>query len=39
MVRLSISSVFAGHRIDAIAARGGTGVIYKAIRLDLDRAP
>jgi DNA-binding beta-propeller fold protein YncE len=29
--------VFAGHRIDAVAGRGGMGVVYRAIQIDLDR--
>jgi predicted Ser/Thr protein kinase len=29
--------VFAGHRIEAVAGRGGMGVVYRAIQLDLDR--
>jgi len=28
---------FAGHRIDAVAGRGGMGVVYRALQLDLDR--
>jgi DNA-binding beta-propeller fold protein YncE len=28
---------FAGHRIAGIAGRGGMGVVYRAIQLDLDR--
>ncbi|WP_354697798.1 serine-threonine kinase [Paraconexibacter sp. AEG42_29] len=28
---------FAGHRIDAVAGRGGMGVVYRATQLDLDR--
>jgi DNA-binding beta-propeller fold protein YncE len=30
-------SVFAGHRIEAVAGRGGMGVVYRAVQLDLDR--
>jgi serine/threonine protein kinase len=34
---ISIGSVFAGHRLDGIAGRGGMGVVYKATHLALDR--
>ena len=34
---LAIGSTFAGHRIDAIAGRGGMGVVYRATDLTLDR--
>jgi hypothetical protein len=34
---ISIGSVFAGHRIDGVAGRGGMGVVYKATHLALDR--
>ena len=34
---ISIGSVFAGHRLDAVAGRGGMGVVYKATHLALDR--
>jgi DNA-binding NarL/FixJ family response regulator len=34
---LAIGSTFAGHRIDAIAGRGGMGVVYRATDLRLDR--
>jgi DNA-binding beta-propeller fold protein YncE len=34
---LRIGSTFAGHRIDAIAGRGGMGVVYRATQLALDR--
>jgi len=30
--------VFAGHRITGVAGRGGMGVVYRAVQLDLDRA-
>src|SRR5919107_3907626 len=29
--------VFAGHRIEGVAGRGGMGVVYRAIQIDLDR--
>ncbi len=29
--------VFAGHRIEGVAGRGGMGVVYRARQLDLDR--
>jgi hypothetical protein len=29
--------VFAGHRIQGVAGRGGMGVVYRATQLDLDR--
>jgi len=29
--------VFAGHRIEGVAGRGGMGVVYRAIQVDLDR--
>ena len=29
--------VFAGHRVEGIAGRGGMGVVYRAVQLDLDR--
>src|SRR3954464_6128357 len=28
---------FAGHRIEGVAGRGGIGVVYRAIQIDLDR--
>ena len=34
---ISLGSVFAGHRLDAVAGRGGMGVVYKATHLALDR--
>jgi CheY-like chemotaxis protein len=34
---LAIGSTFAGHRIDAVAGRGGMGVVYRATDLTLDR--
>ena len=29
--------VFAGHRIEGVAGRGGMGVVYRAMQLDLER--
>jgi YVTN family beta-propeller protein len=29
---------FAGHRVTGVAGRGGMGVVYRAVQLDLDRA-
>src|SRR5919112_110530 len=37
MADLEPGDVFAGHRIDAIAGRGGMGVVYRATQLALDR--
>ena len=37
MGELEPGSVFAGHRIDAVAGRGGMGVVYRAPQLALDR--
>ncbi len=34
---LAVGTVFAGHRIDGIAGRGGMGVVYLATDLTLDR--
>ena len=34
---LPIGSTFAGHRIEAVAGRGGMGVVYRATDLTLDR--
>ena len=34
---LAIGSTFAGHRIEAVAGRGGMGVVYRATDLTLDR--
>jgi serine/threonine-protein kinase len=36
-LELQVGSTFAGHRIDAFAARGGMGVVYLATDLTLDR--
>src|SRR4051812_29865448 len=35
--QLHVGTTFAGHRIDAIAGRGGMGVVYRATDLALDR--
>ena len=37
MSEIGPGSIFAGHRIDAVAGRGGMGVVYRAQQLDLDR--
>ncbi len=34
---LSPGTVFAGHRIESVAGRGGMGVVYRATQLGLDR--
>ncbi len=34
---LRAGDVFAGHRIEGVAGRGGMGVVYRATALDLDR--
>jgi Protein kinase domain len=34
---LPIGGIFAGHRIDAVAGRGGMGIVYRATQLALDR--
>ena len=34
---LTVGSTFAGHRIDAVAGRGGMGVVYRATDITLDR--
>jgi DNA-binding NarL/FixJ family response regulator len=34
---LGVGAVFAGHRIDGIAGKGGMGVVYRATDLTLDR--
>lgn len=34
---LQPGDAFAGHRIDAVAGRGGMGVVYRATQLDLER--
>src|SRR3954469_20444816 len=35
--QVEIGQVFAGHRIDAVAGRGGMGVVYRATHLALNR--
>src|SRR4051812_2023134 len=37
MGELEPGSVFAGHRIESVAGRGGMGVVYRATQLALDR--
>src|SRR5918992_1283811 len=37
MTELSPGSTIAGYRIDAIAGRGGMGVVYRATQLTLNR--
>src|SRR3954454_23506679 len=37
MAELETGSVFAGHRIDGSAGKGGMGVVYRATDLQLDR--
>jgi hypothetical protein len=37
MAELSLGSTIAGYRIDAIAGRGGMGVVYRATQLTLNR--
>jgi hypothetical protein len=37
MDQLQPGSVFAGHRIEAVVGRGGMGVVYRAVQLDLER--
>lgn len=34
---LAVGDVFVNHRIEGLAGRGGMGVVYRAIDLDLDR--
>ncbi len=34
---LRAGDVFAGHRIEGVAGRGGMGVVYRATALDLER--
>src|SRR4051795_4656156 len=37
MADLAPGAVFAGHRIEALAGRGGMGVVYRATHLALER--
>ena len=37
MTPLAPGDVFGGFRIESIAGRGGMGVVYRAVQLDLDR--
>src|SRR3954451_19749885 len=37
MEELRRGSLFAGHRIESVAGRGGMGVVYRAIDLRLER--
>src|SRR3954462_12952008 len=37
MADLQPGDVFAGHRIEGLAGRGGMGVVYRATELTLDR--
>src|SRR3954454_7573242 len=37
MGELEPGTIFAGHRIEMVAGRGGMGVVYKATQLALDR--
>ena len=37
MGELASGTVFAGHRIESVAGRGGMGVVYRATQLALDR--
>src|SRR5918998_1864107 len=36
-MELQPGDVFAGHRIEGVAGRGGMGVVYRAVELALDR--
>lgn len=37
MAELAPGAIFAGHRIEGVAGRGGMGVVYRATQLALDR--
>jgi serine/threonine protein kinase len=37
MLDLLVGSIFAGHRIESVAGRGGMGVVYRATHLALNR--
>src|SRR4051794_23841714 len=37
MADLAPGDVFAGHRVESVAGRGGMGVVYRAVHLALDR--
>src|SRR3954453_21839014 len=37
MAELVVSSILGGHRIEAVAGRGGMGVVYRATHLALNR--
>src|SRR5438046_2763745 len=37
MADLAPGDVFAGHRIEGVAGRGGMGVVYRATQIALDR--
>ena len=37
MADMALGSVFAGHRIESVAGRGGMGVVYSATQIALDR--
>jgi serine/threonine protein kinase len=37
VANLDLGDVFAGHRIEAVAGRGGMGVVYRALDLALER--
>src|SRR5687767_14852862 len=36
-MELKPGTVFAGHRIEGVVGRGGMGVVYRALQLDLER--
>ena len=37
MGEMAPGTVFAGHRIEGVAGRGGMGVVYRARQLSLER--